>query len=111
MIDAIRVSSIRCRSITDFVQWVFLRAIAWSVCFRAILALTPILSIALWTGRSIYLATALVGVTGLIVLERVSRSAVLLALHALVTAGLFLLFLVALPYPLIFYCAVCRMRL
>jgi hypothetical protein len=106
MADAIRASS--CQSVIDFVQRLLLPAIAWSVCFRAILVLAPTLSIALWTGRSIYLGTAL-GVTGLIVVERVSRSAVLLSLHALVTAGLFLLFLVALSYPLIFIvlCAAC----
>src|SRR5690349_6602718 len=108
MSAAIRASGILCERVINIVHR-FSRMVAWPVCLRAILAITPMLATALWTGRSVYLATTLVGTTGLIVVERVSRSAVLLALHALLTAGLFLLFLVALPYPLIFVvlCAAC----
>src|SRR5262249_13555163 len=94
---------------SPMMQIASMRIIAWAVGLRALLALAPVLSLALWTGQPIYLATTLIGATGLITVERVNRSGVLLALHALATAALFLLFLIALPYPPIFVllCAAC----
>lgn len=89
----------------------FAGVVAWPICLRGLLALAPIVAVASWTGQTIYLATTLVGVTGLIVVERVSRSEVLLVLHGLVTAGLFLSFLAALHFSGNIRASVCCVRL